>query len=212
MPDTISTSQNLVPETQNPILGWCNCLDCEDLGVCCNGPSLISLGSIASARAYHKSLCKHRNISVKKVAEVAKKTISEATVYEYFSGADKDFKWTTVFQICVALVSIVGNRVGMPPLTAGCPASSAEMRAHMAAADMKIAAAELRAAQSETALTDMQAQIIEVKARSAERIDQMEADHTKAMDRRDRDIRTWQCFSYALLALVAFQMLVIVFR
>ena len=99
-------SQNDIPTSQNPVPGWYSCLECQDLGANCNGPSLRTLGNIASARAFHKALLKCRNIQLKRVAEVARDRISEATVYEYFSHAEKDFKWTTVFVICDVLISI----------------------------------------------------------------------------------------------------------
>lgn len=195
-------SQNQIPESQNSLPGWWNCLECNDLGSSCNGPSLRTLGGIASARAFLKALVKCRKIPLKRVAETVKDKISEATVYEYFSGADKDFKWTTVFIICDALVAICGDRVGLPPLTNPCPSSSSEVRAQLAAADMKVAAAELRAAQSEGTVAELQSQIIEVKARSAERIDQMQSDHVTSMAWMRKQMILWQTLTFALVALL----------
>lgn len=195
-------SQNDTPTSQNPIPGWQSCLECPDLGGNCNGPSLSTLGGIASARAFHKALVKSRHIQLKRVAEAVKDKISEATVYEYFSGADKDFKWTTVFIICDALISICGDRVGLPPLTNPCPASSPEIRAQLAAAELKVAAAELKAAQSEGTVAELQSQIIDVKARSAERIDQIQKDHVTSMAWMRKQMIIWQCLAFGLLGLL----------
>ena len=202
MPDSVSTSQNPIPESHNSIPGWYNCLECNDLGVTCNGPSMRTLGGIASARAFHKELAKRRTINTKSVAKLVEDKISEATVYDYFSPADKDFKWTTVFIICDALISICGDRVGLPPLTNPCPASSSEIRAQLAAAELKVAAAELKAAQSEGTVAELQGQIIDVKARSAERIDQIQKDHVTSMAWMRKQMIIWQCLAFGLLGLL----------
>ena len=192
-------SPSFAPESPNPYPGWWNCLECPDLGCHCNGPSLRTLGNIASARAFHKSLVKCRRIPLKKVAETVKDKISDATVYEYFSNADKDFKWTTVFIICDALISICGDRVGMPPLPNPCPASSSEVRAKLATADLKLAEANLKAAQSESIVADLQNKIIEIKSKNTTRIDQMQSDHRSSVKWMQRQVLMWQCFSFALL-------------
>lgn len=200
-------SHNHTPETPNLIPAWQNCVECEDLGIACNGPSIRTLGGISSARAYHKALRFYRGIPLKEIVRVARDKISEASVNEYFSNVAHDFKWTTVFVIDDALVSIIGDRVGKPPLTNACPASSAEMRAHMAAADIKLAAAELRAAKLENTVADLQTQVIDVKARCAERIDQIQADHTRSMEWLKRDVALWRRFAFVLL-LMAIVMLI----
>ena len=195
-------SQNDIPTSQNPVPGWYSCLECQDLGANCNGPSLRTLGNIASARAFHKALLKCRNIQLKRVAEVARDRISEATVYEYFSHTEKDFKWTTVFVICDVLISICGDRIGLPPLTTPCPASSSEIRSQLAAAELKVAAAELRAAQSESTVADLQAEIISVKQRSAERVDQIQADHVSSMAWIRKQMVLWQCLTFSLVVVL----------
>ena len=206
--ESLGSSQNLIPPSQNPAPGWQNCLTCPDLGVSCNGPSLRTIGNIASARAFHKALAKMRTINTKRVAEAVKDKISEATVYEYFSNADKDFKWTTVFIICDALISICGDRVGLPPLSNPCPASSSEIRAKLATADLKLAEAKLLVAKHETTVADLQSEIIAVKQRSAERIDQIQSDHVTSMTWMRKQLLLWQVFSFALL-IMAIVMLVL---
>lgn len=192
LPESILTSPDSSP-------GWQKCLNCPDLGVICNGPSSTTIGNIANARTFHKALVKSRNIPVKAVAREAKKYISEATVYEYFSPEDKDFKATTMFVICSVLVSICGNRVGLPPLTNACPASSSEVRAKLATADLKLAEANLKAAQSESIVADLQNKIIEIKSKNTTRIDQMQSDHRSSVKWMQRQVLMWQCFSFVLL-------------
>lgn len=197
MNEEIGLSPNSAPASPNITPGWHRCLECPDLGVNCNGPSLRTLGDIASARAYHKALRKVRKIPLKKIAEAAH-TISEATVNEYFSNAEKDYKWTTVFVICDAMVAICGDRVGLPPLSNPCPASTSEVRSQLAAADLKLAAAELKAAQADASVVDLQKEVIEVKARSAERIDQMQKDYTSHVRWIQKQLMLWQVLAIAL--------------
>lgn len=194
----IPLSLNELPETQNSLPGYYKCLSCEDLGNACNGPSLRSLGDIVAVRTYHKVLRKTRKISLHALAEVAAQ-ISESTINEYFSNAERDYKWTTVSQIDNALLAICGNRVGLPPLTHACPASSSEVRQQMAAADMKLAAAELKLAQSETEVGDLQKKIAENKGKHIEQIAQLEAAHEKNIEWMKEDCRLWRKFSFILL-------------
>ena len=194
-------SANSAPTLPNTTPGWQNCLECTDLGVNCNGPSLRTLGGIASARAFHKALVKCRKIPLKKVAEAAK-TISDATVYEYFSPVEKDFKWTTVFTICDALVAICGDRVGLPQLSNPCPSSSSEVRSQLAAADLKLAAAELRAIQSESATADLQEKIIGIEAKSAERVDQVQKDYSGQIKWVQKQLLLWQALTFSLLIML----------
>ena len=201
-PEALCTSPNLTPESPNSAPGWQKCLDCPDLGTACNGPSLRTLGDIASARAYHKALRKQRKIQLKRIAEAAH-NISEATVNEYFSNVEKDYKSTTVFEICDALVAICGNRVGMPPLTNPCPSSSSEVRAQLAAAELKVAAADLKVLQAEKTVTDLQREIIEVKSRGAERVDNIQSN----MKWLQKQVFMWQCLCFAMVAVLIFILL-----
>jgi hypothetical protein len=143
---------------------------------------------------------KARKIPIKSVAAVTP-TISESTINEYFSNMVHDYKWTTVVAIDKSLVSLCGNRVGLPPLDHACPASSSEVRNQLAAADLKLAAAELKAVQSETTVADLQAKIIELKSKNAARIDQMQADHDKYMVWMERQVTVWQRFAFVLLVM-----------
>lgn len=192
-------SPNFTPETPNISPGLQKCLSCEDYGSNCRGPSLGSLGDIASVRTFHKAMRKARKLSLKAVADAAP-SISDSTINEYFSNVVKDFKWTTVVAIDNALTSICGNRVGMPPVDHACPASSSEMRNQLAAADLKIAAAELKAAQSEADIAGLRQKLTEVKGKHISQIAQLEASHTKDMDWMKNEVRLWRRFAFVLLS------------
>lgn len=192
--------QNPVTTSPNRVPGWQKCLPCMDYGSSCNGPSLNSLGDIASVRTFHKAMRKARNIPLKKVADAAP-SISEKTVNEYFSNTDRDYKWTTVMAIDNAMLTICGNRYGLPPLNHACPASSSEFRQQLAAAEMKVAAAELKTAQSEADMLQLQQKITDIKGKHISQIAQMENSHTKDIDWMKDEIRLWRKFAFLLLGI-----------
>lgn len=192
--------QNPVTTSPNRVPGWQKCLPCMDYGSSCNGPSLNSLGDIASVRTFHKAMRKARNIPLKKVADAAP-SISEKTVNEYFSNTDRDYKWTTVMAIDNAMLTICGNRYGLPPLNHACPASSSEFRQQIAAAEMKVAAAELKTAQSEADMLQLQQKLTDTKGKHIAQIAQMEANHTKDVDWLKDEIRLWRRFAFLLLGI-----------
>ena len=203
-------SQNLPPEAVNMTPGYRNCLSCEDLGVSCNGPSLRTLGDIATVRTFHKELRKSRGIILKAIYKAAPQ-ISETTINEYFSNIVKDFKWTTVSHIDHALLSICGNRVGLPPLDHACPASSADVRQQLAAADLKLAAAELRAAQSETDMDALRQKLADNKGKHIAQIERLESAHAKDMEWMKNEIRLWRKFSFVLLGAGLILLILLVF-
>ena len=197
-PESIGLSPNITPESPNLIPGWHKCLACSDYGVSCNGPSLSSLGDIASVRAFHKAMKKARKLTLKPIVKAAP-TISEATIGEYFSNAVKDYKWTTVVAIDTALICVCGNRESGMPISSTCPASSSEMRSQLAAMELKVAAAELKAAQHETDSTGMTQKLTETKAKHIAQIAQMEASHEKDKEWHRNEIKFWQRFAFVLL-------------
>jgi hypothetical protein len=203
-------SQNVPQESTNVLPGYWNCLACSDLGASCNGPSLRTLGDIATVRSFHKELRKVRKITLRAIYEAAPQ-ISETTINEYFSNAIKDFKWTTVSHIDHALLSICGNRVGLPPLDHACPASSSDVRNQLAAADLKLAAAELRAAQSETDLDALRQKLADTKGKHIAQIAQLESAHEKDLDWMKDDIRLWRRFAFILLGIGAILLAALVF-
>ena len=144
---TFDESIKHIPTEPNFIPIYSKCLSCADYGTSCRGFDIVSLGDIASVRAFHKAVKKSHGLSLKAIAAAAP-IISESTINEYFSNVEKDYKWTTVVTIDKALLTICGNRVGMPPLEHACPISSSEARQQLAAADLKLASAELNLATS----------------------------------------------------------------
>jgi hypothetical protein len=208
--NSIVLSQNTPQETANAIPGYWNCLTCGDLGASCNGPSLRTLGDIATVRTFHKELRKVRKIPLRAIYEAAKQ-ISETTINEYFSNAVKDFKWTTVSHIDHALLAICGNRVGLPPLDHACPASSSDVRNQLAAADLKLAAAELRAAQSDADLDALRQKLADTKGKHIAQIAQLESAHEKDLDWMKDEVRLWRRFAFLLLCIGAILLAALVF-
>ena len=204
-------SQNLTTESPNMLPGYWNCLSCDDLGATCNGPSLRTLGDIATVRSFHKELKRTRKITNHAVYVAAHEMVSETTINEYFSNLVKDFKWTTVSHIDHALLAICGNRVGLPPLDHACPASSADVRQQLAAADLKLAAAELRAAQSETDVTHLQQKLADTKGKHIAQIERLESSHAKDMEWMKNEIRLWRRFSFILLGAGLILLILLVF-
>jgi hypothetical protein len=209
-PNITPDSPNITPDPPNSDTGYNKCLICDDLGSTCNGPSLRSLGSISGVRAYHKSLRKIRKIPISAIAKVATQ-ISAATINEYFSNDERDYKWTTVSQIDNALLAICGNRIGLPPLLHACPASTSEVRQQMAAADMKIAAAELKLAQSETDMLQLQQKLTDTKGKHIAQIAQLEATHVKNIEWMKEDCRLWRRFAFLLLGIGTILLIGLVF-
>ena len=193
--ETLVPSPNIPLESPNVLPGYYKCLSCEDYGNTCNGPSLGSLGDIASVRAFHKAMKKARKLNLKQLASAAPE-ISDSTINEYFSNVVKDYKWTTVSLIDKALTSICGNRVGLPPLDHACPTSSSEVRQQLAAADMKLAAAELRAAQSETDVDELRRHLAEVKGKHIAQLDQIQELHRNDTQWLKEDIRLWRRIAF----------------
>ena len=196
-------SQNVPQESTNVLPGYWNCLTCTDLGASCNGPSLRTLGDIVTVRTFHKELRKIRKITLRAIYEAAPQ-ISETTINEYFSNAVKDFKWTTVSHIDHALLSICGNRVGLPPLDHACPASSSEVR-------QQLAAAELRAAQSDADLDALRQKLADTKGKHIAQIAQLESAHEKDLDWMKDEVRLWRRFAFLLLGIGAILLAALVF-
>lgn len=104
------------------------CLNCDDLGKTCGGMKLASFRSTESVRAYHRALKTEREIHLKHIYKAAPQ-IGHGTIDDYFGKGVQDFKWTTVSTIDYALVSICGDRVGLPPIDFPCPATYADIHA-----------------------------------------------------------------------------------
>ena len=210
--NNIPLSQNVPTESPNMLPGYWNCLKCDDLGVTCNGPSLRTLGDIATVRTFHKELKRARKkITNRAIFEAAHEKVSETTINEYFSNVVKDFKWTTVSHIDHALLAICGNRVGMPPLDHACPASSADVRNQLAAADLKLAAAELRAAQCETDVTALRQKLADTKGKHIAQLDRLEENHVKDIEWLKNEVHLWRRVAFILLAIGLVLLALVVF-
>ena len=98
--------------------------------------------------------------------------------------------------IDAAILSICGNRIGLPPLDHACPTSSSEVRQQLAAADMKLAAAELRAAKSETDVDELRQHLAEAKRKHIEQISQIQKDSAKSEEWLKEDIRLWRRIAF----------------
>ena len=206
----LGSSPNPLPQTPNLFPGWYKCLHCDDYGTCCNGPSLGSLGDIASAREFHKAVRRAKGKHLKDISSVAT-SISEHTVNEYFSNAAKDYKLATVMAIDNALTAICGNRVGQPPLLHACPASSAEVKQQLAAADLKVAAAEMRATQAEAEAREANRKLADIKGRQIAQLAHLEESHAKDMEWMKNDIRMWRRFAFILLGIGIVFLVMLVF-
>ena len=100
-----------------------------------------------------------------------------------------------------AMLTICGNRYGLPPLDHACPASSSEFRQQIAAAEMKVAAADLKTAQSEADMLQLQQKLTDTKGKHIAQIAQMEASHAKDIDWMKDEIRLWRKFAFLLLGI-----------
>jgi DNA-binding transcriptional MerR regulator len=146
------------------------CITCKDHGKNCKGPKLSALRTIANVREYHRRLRNYRKISMEQIFQLTEHEISNATVKDYFSHEEKDFRWTTVSLIDNALTSICGDCVGVPPVyLPNCPATSSEIRDQIAAVTDKLREAE------EECLA-LQAKIAENKGKHIEQMDAFRQD------------------------------------
>lgn len=193
-------SPTTTPETPTFDPVYHKCLSCQDYGVTCNGHNLVALGDIASVREFHRAMKKARSLSLKTIAEVAR-YVSESTIHEYFSHMEKDFKWTTVCAIDNAIISICGNRVGLPPLDHTCPATSSEHRQQISAAELKAAAAELRLVQSETECDDLRRKLADSDGYHIMQVAEMQAMKQSEVEWLKTDIKMWRRFALILLGI-----------
>lgn len=183
MPDSI------FEENVNSTPIYYKCLTCADYGTTCRGFDLVSLGDIATVRAFHRAVKKAHSLSLKAIAAEAPQ-ISESSINEYFSNIEKDYKWTTVVSIDRAMLTICGHRVGMPPLEHACPISSSEARQQLAAADLKLATAELNLATSQAECEALR-----------RKIDDTTTSNSAEVQWLKHDIKLWRRIAFILLGI-----------
>jgi hypothetical protein len=203
-------SQNIPQESASGIPGYWNCLTCADLGATCNGPSLRTLGDIATVRTFHKEIRKTRSITLRAIYKAAPQ-ISETTINEYFSNAVKDFKWTTVSHIDHALLSICGNRVGLPPLDHACPASSSDVRNQLAAADLNLAAANVTNASLQAECDDLRRRLADSDGSHVAQLAEMHTSKASEIEWFKNGILFWRRFALGLVFILFFVLLMLGF-
>jgi hypothetical protein len=200
MPNT--QEENQIPIGTNPDVNqiYAKCLTCPDYGTTCRGFDLVSLGGINAVRAFHKAVKKAHNISPKAIAAEAKE-ISDYTISEYFSPGERDYKWTTVVTIDKALLSISGNRVGLPPLEHACPISSSEARQQLAAADLNLAAANMDLANMRAECDDLRRRLEDSDGSHISQLAELQAAKQDEVDWLKNDIKLWRRFAFMLLGI-----------
>lgn len=169
------------------------CITCKDLGRNCKGPKLAALGTIANVREYHRRLRSSHKITMKQVFQLTEQEISNATVKDYFSHEEKDFRWATVSLIDNALTVICGDCVGLPPAyLPNCPATSSEILAQIESAKDQLRISE------ETCAT-LQAVIAETESQHIEQMNAYRQDYHDRVDWLKSDIKLWRRIAFALL-------------
>ena len=126
-PATVPDALAAAPGGPAP-LPWTKCVDCPELGRTCNGYDIAALGSVEAVRTYHKAIRTARHFTETQIVRLVEKRIGSGTVHDYFLRGPIDPKWQTVAAIDAALVTLCGDRAGLPPLEIPCPATFATLR------------------------------------------------------------------------------------
>ena len=194
-PNTCELSPNIPPI-------YAKCLTCPDYGTTCRGFDLRCLGDVNAVRAFHKAMKKsHPNITLRAIAAAAP-SISGDTINEYFSNAAKnDYKWTTVIAIDNAMLTLCGNRVGLPPIDHSCPASSSEYRNQLAAADLKLAAADLNFANMQAECDDLRRRLADSDGTHVSQLSELQAVKNNEVAWFKQDLIFWRRFAFSLLGI-----------
>ena len=173
-----------------------SCITCKDLGRNCKGPKLAALGTIANVREYHRRLRSSHQIGMKMIFALTEHEISNATVKDYFSHEEKDFRWGTVSLIDNALTVICGDCVGLPPAyLPNCPATSSEIKEQIASVEDK-----LKDSESECEL--LRGQIVENEGRHIDQMAEYRQDQQKQIDWLKNDVKMWRKVSFCLMGLL----------
>lgn len=190
---------------------WHKCVSCEDWGISCRGFDITALGDTEEVRTCHRTIRRAKKLTIKVIADYAKRKISESTVNEYFGSEKKDYKFTTVRVIHEAMLYACSSRAGVPIPTHSCPSSSSEARQQLAAADLKLAAAELKAAQHESELTELHKKLTDTKGKHIAQLAQLETSHAKEIDWMKDEVRLWRRFAFLLLGVGVILLTALVF-
>lgn len=172
------------------------CITCKDHGKNCKGPKLAALRTISNVREYHRRLRNYRKITMKQIFALTEHEISNATVKDYFSHEEKDFRWTNVSLIDNALTAICGDCVGTPPAyLPNCPATSSEIRDQIAAVSDKLREAE------EECLA-LQAKIAENKGKHIEQLNEYRQDQQDRVEWLKSDVKLWRKIAFSLVGVL----------
>ena len=212
MPDTDTAAPCGNPETAAPAtvpdaltaapggpapLPWAKCVECPELGRTCNGYDIAAIGTVESVRTYHKAIRTARHFTEAQIVRLVENRIGSGTVHDYFLRGPIDPKWQTVAAIDCALVTLCGDRVGLPPLELPCPATfgglrdrcdSLAARLDEATEENKRLAQALATAEenAQTRLINQRADLDKINALLQFRISALEAEKKDNLDRNDR--------------------------
>lgn len=192
---TAADAPALAPGGAAP-LPWLKCVDCPELGRTCNGYDIAAIGTVEAVRTYHKSIRTARHFTETQIVRLVEKRIGSGTVHDYFLRGPIDPKWQTVAAIDAALVTLCGNRVGLPPLEIPCPATFATLRERCDALSDRLdeataenaRLAEALAAAEENAkirLTNQRADLDQIIKLQQARIAALEAEKADYLSRND---------------------------
>lgn len=178
-------------------LPWTKCVDCPELGRTCNGYDIAAIGTVEAVRTYHKAIRTARHFTEAQIVRLVEKRIGSGTVHDYFLRGPIDPKWQTVATIDAALVTLCGDRVGLPPLEIPCPATFATLRERCdslsarldeaTAENARLAEALATAEENaQTRLTNQRADLDQIIRLQQARIAALEAEKRDYLERNDR--------------------------
>ena len=178
-------------------LSWLKCVDCPELGRTCNGYDIAAIGTVEAVRGYHKAIRTARHFTEAQIVRLVEKRIGSGTVHDYFLRGPIDPKWQTVAAIDAALVTLCGDRVGLPPLEIPCPATFAALRERCdslsarldeaTAENARLAEALATAEENaQTRLTNQRADLDKIIQLQQARIAALEAEKADYLARNDR--------------------------
>ena len=195
-PATVPDALTAAPGGPAP-LPWTKCVDCPQLGRTCNGYDIAALCTVEAVRTYHKSIRTARRFTEAQIVRLVENRIGSGTVHDYFLRGPIDPKWQTVAAIDCALVTLCGDRVGLPPLELPCPATfgglrdrcdSLAARLDEATEENKRLAQALATAEenAQTRLTNQRADLDQIIKLQQARIAALEAEKRDYLERNDR--------------------------
>ncbi len=189
------TTVDILPKDPLSIYG--KCIMCPDLGVSCKGINLALLQTIANVRGHHRRLRDSRKIPMKQIFALTEHEISNASVKDYFSHEEKDFRWTTVALIDNALTAICGAAAGvMPDDVSPCPATSSDIREQQVKYLAQIKA-------EEEICQDLQRQITYLEEKHIAQLEAAHRDSETRIEWMQHDVKTWRRLAFLLICVIS---------